>query len=390
MAECINCGALCRNGGSLCPECVESHPLGASYAQSLVGDFEFVSNLDRQIQGGGDWTMVQTGLTFSDTSAGAAEAPAINPLPAESGGGIFDRAVLLSVSFSSLGTKKKVDTGAVDAEGTDKDFLHLSKDILQSPILDYLKKFDGEIRSWIKARALPSMFKSGTYLWPIALVLDADNFLRARIVLRRDIVERFLVMYSATVADARERLGPMYVSSDYPSSDVVRAAFGLEYEFFEIRTPGALSSISAEIYRQEIEKGQVRVQAMVDACGELLYSEVLGLVDHMVKQLQPGEDGKKRRYHDSLVTNFETFNRLFDFRNLSGNSDLAAVVSQCKALMQGVTIDDVRTSDTLRERLAEGFSGIKAGLDSLIVNPGRRVNVNAPVAASGTDSWGDI
>jgi hypothetical protein len=336
--------------------------------------------------------MVQTGLTFSD-AAPAADAVAVNPVPAEMGGGIFERAVLLSVSFSSLGTKKKVDTGAVDAEGTDKDFLHLSKDILQSPILDEIRKFDGEIRAWIKARALPSMFRAGTYLWPIALVLEADTFFRARIVLRRDLVERFLMMYSATCADARERLGPMFVPSDYPSIDKVQAAFGLEYEFFEIRTPGALSSISAEVYRSEIAKGQVRVQAMVDACGELLYSEVLGLVDHMVKQLQPGEDGKKRRYHDSLVTNFEVFNQLFDFRNLSGDSDLAAIVSQCKALMQGVTIDAVRTSEALRERLAEGFSGIRAGLDSLVVTSGRRVNVNAPAAGSAAaadDSWGDI
>lgn len=330
--------------------------------------------------------MVQQRDFFSSESMLGSSSPA--PIIQPQQGGLFDRAVLLSITISALGTKRKVNSSAVETEA-DKDYIHVSKDLLKSDILIDIRKFDSQTRLWIADRSLPSLFRSGVYLWPISLVLEADEYLRGRVDQRRPLIDRLIDAYGALKAEAQRRLGALYNPREYPSVEQVRESFGMEYQFIECGVPGRLRDISTEMFEREREKAE---RIWVDALDEaklMLRGQLVELVEHMKDRLSPDADGKPKRFKNTLVPNFHEFLRLFEARNLADDAELQAVVLQCRALLDGTTSEAIRDSATLRDRIAAGMNSISEQLSSFVVSGDRRINLEESTEESG-DAFGDI
>jgi hypothetical protein len=306
-------------------------------------------------------------------------------------GDIWDRAVLLSLSISSVGVKRKVRSSEVETDA-DRGMIHVSKDILQCDVLDDIRKHDQETRSWIGARALPSMFRAGVYLWPIALVADSDAYLQGRAESRAALVGRFCDAYLMAKADAERRLGSLYNPTDYLAVDVVRGKFSLSYQYIEISAPGRLRDILPEIFERERDKAAAQWANAIEEARDMLRGQLAGLVEHMAERMKPGEDGKPKRFKASMVEGFQEFLGLFQARNIADDSELAAVVERCRALMSGVSADAIRSSDELRDRLAAGMDEIRGSMDGLIVSQGRRIDLGPADAAPDGDGFdfGDI
>jgi hypothetical protein len=319
--------------------------------------------------------------TFSSATGETRDIEVIQP----SNSTLFDRAVLLSISIGCLGTKKKVLTSAVESDA-DKSMLHVSKDILQSPILDEIRKYDSATRKWVADRALPSQFRSGVYLWPIALVLDADSFLRSRSDGRLNLIDRFMLAYNSARLEAQNKLGTLYNPNDYPSADKVRSLFVQSYQFIECNTPGQLRDLSPELFIQERDKAAQNWSNALDEARELLRGQLVGLVEHMKERMEPDAEGKPKKFKASLVANFNQFLELFDARNIASDSELQAIVEQCKQVLGNSTAEAIRDSQGLRERLAAGMESIKGALDGFVTTQGRSINLEA----DNSDTWGDI
>jgi hypothetical protein len=90
------------------------------------------------------------------------------------------------------------------------------------------------------------------------------------------------------------------------------------------------------------------------------------LVASMVEKLTPGEDGKKRRFHSSLIENFNDFLSTFELRNVTDDAELAAVVAQARAILGGVNAEDVRKNEAIRANLQAGFGKIAERLTPMV------------------------
>ena len=322
----------------------------------------------------------------SSGSSSTATAPIVQPAPAQ--GGLFDRAVLLSITISALGTKRKVLNSQVEVDA-DKDFIHVSKDILKSDILVNIKKFDGQSRLWIAERSLPSLFRFGVYLWPIGLVLEADEYLRNREALRAPMIDRLCDAYVALKADAQNRLQALYNPREYPSVEEVRASFAMSYQFIECGVPGRLRDISTEMFERERLKAESVWTNALDEAKSLMRSQFVELVDHMDDRLRPDEDGNPKRFKNSLVTNFMEFLRLFECRNLANDDELQALVNRCREVLGGATSQLIRDDATMRARVAGGMASIREQLSGMVIDGGRRINMESSDDEPG-DRFGDI
>jgi hypothetical protein len=287
---------------------------------------------------------------------------------------LFDKAVLLSVTIGSLGTRRKVNSSAVEVDA-DKDMISVSKAILDSELFDAIRKFDGKTRGWIAERSLPSMFKSGIYLWPITLVESADNYLIQRQAERQVLIDTFIAALPNIYADSQERLRDLWNPQEFPSEAKIRAAFTQEYRFIECSTPGRLKSINPAIFAREAEKAASQWSNALDEAKDILRVELANLVEHMRDRMQPGTDGKPKRFKKSMVENFQTFLELFDARNIADDTQLKAVVEQCKATMQGINADNIRDNDGLRSTIAASMDAIKTGLAPLVTVQGRQIDI---------------
>jgi hypothetical protein len=67
------------------------------------------------------------------------------------------------------------------------------------------------------------------------------------------------------------------------------------------------------------------------------------LVEHMIDRLSKDDDGKAKTFKTSTVENFKEFADLFAARNLTGDSELAALVEKAQKVMSGVDAKSLRT-----------------------------------------------
>ena len=286
---------------------------------------------------------------------------------------IFESAVCLSVSLSRLGTRRKVSSSKVEVEA-DKDMIHVTKDIIQSKELKDIVRVDGEIKAFLRNVALPSVFRGGVYLLPIALVEMTDAKLEEFRASRIEKVEVFLTSYPTLVEQAQQKLRDLSSPTDYPPVEVVRTTFGMDTQYLTFGVPGQLEAISKAIFKREQEKSAAKVQEQADQIVQVLTLSMKDLVDHMVDRLTPDADGKKKIFRDSLVKNMGEFLTTLKARNLTNDVKLDTLADQAKSLLDGVDPATLREADNIREYVRSGMEKIKEELDVMVtLRPSRKI-----------------
>lgn len=286
--------------------------------------------------------------------------------------------VCVSVSFGVLGNSRKVSNSAVDVDA-DKSLIHVSKTLLDSPELAAIKKADGEMRRRLYDLCLP--YDVGIYLLPNKLVSDVVRMLREFKAKRAILVERFLSKYETLRQDAETRLRTLYNPRDYPGVDVVRTRFYCDWQFITFGTPESLEGISAQLFEEEKNKAAAKWQSASEEITAVMRATLAELVTHLRDRLTPDADGKPKVLRDTAVTNLTDFLKTFELRNVTNDTELAALASQCKSLLNpdgvlsGLKVDAefLRNSDSLKTRIRTELDSIKTGLDSLVTaKPSRK------------------
>lgn len=289
---------------------------------------------------------------------------------------IFERAVCLSVAIHGLGNRKKVSSAEVRVD-TDKEWLHVSKDLLEADSFEAIKTLDAKLKAFLAKRCLPSMFRNGIYLLPVGLIEDVDARLQRYRAERESLVEAFLAEYPRLVDAARDRLKALFDQSDYPSVSRVRGAFSVETQYLTLTTPGKLKGISQALWEREKAKAEAMwVEASVEI-KNVLREAMAGLVDHMVGKLTSNPDGKRQVFRDTLIGNMSEFLDTFAQRNITDDGELTALVDKARMLLNGSDANILRSDDYLREKVQAGFSEIKTELDGMLVDrPKRMIDLN--------------
>jgi hypothetical protein len=72
------------------------------------------------------------------------------------------------------------------------------------------------------------------------------------------------------------------------------------------------------------------------------------MLTYMVEKLEPAEEGKVKRYHDSLVDNATELLDLLAGFNISGDPELTRIENQLRSALTGVDINDIRKDEFVR------------------------------------------
>lgn len=169
-------------------------------------------------------------------------------------------------------------------------------------------------------------------------------------------------------------LGPLFNRMDYPPEDAIEESFKLDWQWLALGVPDDLpeslrAEANAKFQRQMEEAAEEVKQALRVSLGDF--------VTHLVERLQPGEDGKQKVFRDSLIGNIAQFCEVFDSRNIMNDGELATLVNRAKTLIAGVTPDKLRQYSAVKETALNGFSEIKAQLDTMITErKGRKVSLD--------------
>lgn len=304
------------------------------------------------------------------------DAPeAIEPQEAPEGAArrLFSRAVAIVLNLSQIGTSRKKSTALVDTKDADPRRVRVTASIMQSKTIDAIAAHLNETRREVAARSTPSvMFRAGVYLLPIDLITEVDEYLIDRRDKLAEMVRTLEAEYDAIKADAQAKLGAMFRATDYPPVEDLAGTIGISWAYIAVDAPATLAEVSKSIMRREQEKAAATWRDALEEASAVLRAGFSELVSHMVEKLEPGDDGKRRIFRDSLVGNVREFLRTFPSRNLADDQGLAELAAEASNILAGVDAQSLRDNETLRDQVARGMATIKARLDEAVTDAPQR------------------
>jgi hypothetical protein len=213
---------------------------------------------------------------------------------------------------------------------------------------------------------------------------DIESFVQTMEGFRDELTqaERDLdAVYDEIKADARRRLGRLYHPGDYPPQ--IRGLFGVEWSFPSCEPPSYLMRLKPEIYEEQCRQVAARFEEAVHLAEQAFATEFRKLLSHLTERLTNGENGTHQVFRDSAVGKLREFFSRFQHLNVRSNAELDALVEQAQRLVQGVTPQDLRDNDSLRQHVATEMTRVQAQVEGLIVDRPRRRIIRVQPSANG-------
>jgi len=276
---------------------------------------------------------------------------------------ITSSAVLVEMNIS-VWTANKLDRTVTDevllAKNSTKDGGQFRKNLmagttLRKDIADYA----AGCRLWHNICTLPWADK-GVRMLPTSLFMEY----KMEANLRRDqfnmMVKDFIQQYPHLVTVANNYLADLFKADDYPSADAVEALFGFRLVFSPVPEAG---DFRLDIPQKDLEEVKQDYEGnfdtrLADAMKEPWNRLHKVLTTMSSKLVDTGED-KKKRYHDSLVTNAEDLCELLKHLNVTNDPKLERARVQLRDAVAGTNIEALKEN-------AHSRVGLKADIDAVL------------------------
>ncbi len=285
------------------------------------------------------------------------------------------------IAFTWLGTRKTLTTEqkaqAADTFGAEGEFLSAGKKLLDTkhPAFKAVTGVRSRIVSLWKGMSLP-------YPEPGVRLIRQDQidvFTEQLASLKEELDEavwRLDEHYAELKSAARDRLGSLFNSADYPES--LRGMFQVAWDFPSVEPPDYLRQLNPEVYRQECERVANRFDEAVQLAESAFVEELQSLVSHLSERLAGQPDGKPKVFRDSAIENLTQFFERFRELNVRSNEQLDDLVGQCQQVVQGVEPQSLRDNNVLRQSVASELNQVQSVLDDLLVDRPRRNILRRP------------
>jgi hypothetical protein len=303
------------------------------------------------------------------------EASAVAP----EGSSIMDRAVMLSVTFKAWGRSRQLRANQYDVDMAADEKIkrtRAGKKLLEKvPEVMAIAQHYSELRKWLAARCLPSSFRAGVYLWPVASIAECMAHIDAQQAALGPLVDALAAVWDSRVSEDIAALGGVGDARDYPTVEEMRAQFAISYLVFEAAAPGSLARVNLAAYEQAREQAAEMWRSAAEEGVKALAGEVDDLCSHLVERLTPGPDGKPKIMRDSTVVALDEWAALYHQRGaVLQSTELDAAVNRLRGVMRGVDPAVLRGSDTARAHVAAQLAGVREQLGSLVIDkPARKL-----------------
>jgi hypothetical protein len=178
------------------------------------------------------------------------------------------------------------------------------------------------------------------------------------------LVRTFTDAYPNLVSVAAFKLGGFFNREEYPDVSEVVRKFSFRYAFTPVPQAGHFILDSHNEVMQELatnyeaEANRRVGEAMKDAWGRL-HETLIHLSSRMTDAPQEQED-KKKRYHESMLTNAHELCGLLTSFNITNDPKLEQARQALETALLGVRIDDIKESASVRKEIKDKVDNILA------------------------------
>lgn len=178
--------------------------------------------------------------------------------------------------------------------------------------------------------------------------------------------EKLWEAWDDVVLEARERLGSLFVSSDYGFDP--RSVIWLVLSFPSVDPDRRLLDVAPEIYEQERQKIAAKLQEAAEVAEQGLREQLSDLVGSLAERLAEGEsqDGKKRYVRQAAIDEIVEFANRFKALSVSSSDEVDAIVERARKLAENTSIAAVRKDALVRSEVVQSLAEIRDSLGKFV------------------------
>lgn len=189
-------------------------------------------------------------------------------------------------------------------------------------------------------------------------------------------VDELLNNYKALKQKAKQDLGQLFASRDYPDPDTLAEEFSIIWGFPSIDPPNYLKELNPKLYEQEQAKVAAKFEEAMATAQQVLAAEMQELIGHLVDKLTPGEDGKKKTLNDKALKGLSEFVERFRQCGVHSSPELDDMIKQVEQITRGVNLKEIKAEPAAQQKLFSDVSNLKTTLDQMLVDaPDRKIDL---------------
>lgn len=229
--------------------------------------------------------------------------------------------------------------------------------------LDAISKFQAKARAEHYRLTIP-WSDNGSRLLPTKAMLEYKKTMN---VYQNDfykLVNAYLDKYDTLVAKAAFQLGTLFDRDEYPQRDIVEHKFAFFSSFMPLPTSGDFRlDVESEVQRELIEQYERSATARVNEATQDLWDRLHGSLTRLSDRLVVEEDGKKRKFHDTMVTGALELCELLTTLNVANDPTLEKARRQLEDTLHGVEPSELRKHDGHRMEIKQKVDSILEAFD---------------------------
>jgi len=288
----------------------------------------------------------------------------------------------LSVHWWGINKQAGVDilSSVADTFGANRKFLKIEKKLINIKNIHYknLCETKGTIVQFWKQLTLPYV-ESGVRLIKKDLVVTFENKMETFKLDLRDRVTDLSNNYEQLKSESQTALQGLFNAGDYPDS--LNGMFSFHWTYPNLNPPEYLLLHNPALYRRQQEEIRAKFEKAVVKAEQAFGGELQSLVTRLAERMSPNEDGTRKVFRDSTVTeNFREFFQRFKTISVCNSSDLQDIVDKAERVIAGVEPSYLKGDSNARQDLANQMLEVSKLLEEKIGVQARRV-IEAPVPA---------
>ena len=278
------------------------------------------------------------------------------------------------VSLRWFGVRKTLTseqkTQAAESFGAEGEFLSATKKLLDTkhPAYKAVTAVRSKVLAYWKSMSLPFP-EPGVRLIQQGKVAAFNEQMEVFRDELQEAVKNLHQHYEELCSAARQRLGSLFASADYPPT--LQGLFELSWDFPSVEPPDYLLQLNPAIYEQERVRVANRFEEAIQLAEQAFFDEFGRLVAHLTERLSGGA-GDKKVFRDSAIGNLTEFFARFKDLNVRSSPDLDRLVEQAQRVVRGVQPQELRENTPLRQQVATQLAGVQSVLDGMMIDRPRR------------------
>lgn len=229
--------------------------------------------------------------------------------------------------------------------------------------LDAITKFHTRVRNEHYKRTLP-WDDNNTRLLPTQQLMDYRAFMGRCEAEGQRLVDIFADRYDTLVAAAAFQLGSLFDRNEYPTREQVRRKFRIHAEITPLPLSGDFRlDIESRVQNELVQQYEEQMRTRLEAANQDAWTRLHAVLKRMSERLSPDEDGGRKIFHDTTITNAQELCDLLTQLNVTKDPALEKARAQVEDALRGIHPKDVRESMGVRSLIKQDVDKILASFD---------------------------